>query len=168
MMEKQEFLRICDSTLREMGFTKKGGAYYLINSDSDLVGAVFLRKSNYGSVYYVECTITIQGYNNTFPFPQYHDVDLSTRFQFPLKMQLQYNPSATHGYSVDLERNTEAEIKAGIKDGVEEWLLPALRGGKQYILDNWEKYSFHHLSEKVHAALDQWSISGKMPAKQNV
>ncbi|MEE0020828.1 MAG: hypothetical protein UEW60_07525, partial [Christensenellales bacterium] len=66
-----------------------------------------------------------------------------------------------------LERNTETEIKEGIKEGVERWLLPALHGGKQYILDNWEKYSFHHLSEMVHTALEQWSISGELPAKQN-
>ena len=52
-MEKKEFLSICDSTLKEMGFSKKGGAYYL-NIGSDLVGAVFFRKSNFGSVYYVE------------------------------------------------------------------------------------------------------------------
>ena len=49
MMEKKEFLSICDSTLKEMGFSKKGGAYYL-NIGSDLVGAVFFRKSNFGSV----------------------------------------------------------------------------------------------------------------------
>ena len=79
MMEKKEFLSICDSTLKEMGFSKKGGAYYL-NIGSDLVGAVFLRKSNFGSVYYVECGIAIQGYNETFPFPKYYDVDISTRF----------------------------------------------------------------------------------------
>jgi len=166
MMEKKEFLSICDSTLKEMGFSKKGGAYYL-NIGPDLVGAVFFRKSNFGSVYYVECGIVIQGYNETFPFPKYYDVDISTRFQFPLKVHLQYDPSATHGYSVDLERNTETEIKEGIKEGVERWLLPALHGGKQYILDNWEKYSFHHLSEMVHTALEQWSISGELPAKQN-
>lgn len=53
------------------------------------------------------------------------------------------------------------------KEGVERWLLPALHGGKQYILDNWKKYSFHHLSEMVHTALEQWSISGELPAKQN-
>lgn len=29
MMEKKEFLSICDSALKEMGFSKKGGAYYL-------------------------------------------------------------------------------------------------------------------------------------------
>ena len=165
-MEKKEFLSICDSTLKELGFSKKGGAYYL-NIGSDLVGAVFFRKSNFGSVYYVECGIAIQGYNETFPFPKYYDVDISTRFQFPLKVHLQYDTSATHGYSVDLERNTETEIKEGIKEGVERWLLPASHGGKQYILDNWEKYSFHHLSEMVHTALEQWSISGELPAKQN-
>ena len=58
MMEKKEFLSICDSTLKEMDFSKKGGAYYL-NIGSDLVGAVFFRKSNFGSVYYVECGIAI-------------------------------------------------------------------------------------------------------------
>lgn len=47
MMEKKEFLSICDSALKEMGFSKKGGAYYL-NIGSDLVGAVFFRKSNFG------------------------------------------------------------------------------------------------------------------------
>ena len=118
-MEKKEFLSICDSTLKEMGFSKKGGAYYL-NIGSDLVGAVFFRKSNFGSVYYVECGIAIQGYNETFPFPKYYDVDISTRFQFPLKVHLQYDPSATHGYSVDLERNTETEIKEGIKKALRD------------------------------------------------
>ena len=38
-MEKKEFLSICDSALKEMGFSKKGGVYYL-NIGSDLVGAV--------------------------------------------------------------------------------------------------------------------------------
>lgn len=68
------------------------------------------------------------------------------------------------------------EVNAGLNDGrvgdACELLrrdvgLPALHGGKQYILDNWEKYSFHHLSEMVHTALEQWSISGELPAKQN-
>ena len=48
MMEKKEFLSICDSTLKEMGFSKKGGAYYL-NIGSDLLGAVFFRKMLQGS-----------------------------------------------------------------------------------------------------------------------
>ena len=55
-MEKKEFLTICDSTLKGIGFIKKGGAYYLIHG-SELVGAVYLRKSSYGSVYYVECEL---------------------------------------------------------------------------------------------------------------
>lgn len=67
-MEKKEFLTICDSTLKGIGFIKKGGAYYLIHG-SELVGAVYLRKSSYGSVYYVECGIAIHGYNEAFPFP---------------------------------------------------------------------------------------------------
>ena len=71
--------------LKGIGFIKKGGAYYLIHG-SELVGAVYLRKSSYGSVYYVECGIAIHGYNEAFPFPKYHDVDISTRFQFPLKV----------------------------------------------------------------------------------
>ena len=41
-MEKKEFLTICDSTLKGIGFIKKGGAYYLIHG-SELVGAVYLR-----------------------------------------------------------------------------------------------------------------------------
>ena len=167
MMEKKEFLSICDSTLKEIGFIKKGGAYYLSHG-SDLVGAVYLRKSSFGSVYYVVCAIAIQGYNETFPFPKYHDVDISTRLQFPLKVRLQYNPSATNGYSVDLERNTSQEIQEGIKRGLEEWLFPALCGGKQYLLDNWEKYKFHHLSETLHAALIEWYKTGIMPNKQEV
>ena len=120
-MEKKEFLTICDSTLKGIGFIKKGGAYYLIHG-SELVGAVYLRKSSYGSVYYVECGIAIHGYNEAFPFPKYHDVDISTRFQFPLKVHLKYDPTATQGYSVDLERNTAEEIQEGIIKGVREWL----------------------------------------------
>ncbi len=165
-MEKKEFLSICDSTLKEIGFIKKGGAYY-ISYRSDLVGAVYLHKSSYGSVYYIKCAIAIQGYNETFPFPKYHDVDISTRLRFPLKVCLPYDPSATHGYSVDLERNTAEEIQEGIKSGIEEWLIPALHGGIQYLLDNWEKYRFHHLSETTHAALIEWKTSGVMPRKRN-
>ena len=165
-VEKKEFLTICDSTLKGTGFIKKGGAYYLIHG-SELVGAVYLRKSSYGSVYYVECGIAIHGYNEAFPFPKYHDVDISTRFQFPLKVHLKYDPTATHGYSVDLERNTAEEIQEGIIKGVRDWLYPALCGGKQYLLDNWEKYKYHHLSEKVYAALTEWKTSGNMPVKQN-
>ena len=166
MMEKKAFLGICDSTLKEIGFIKKGGAYYLIHG-SELAGAVYLRKSAYGAVYYVECAMAINGYNEAFPFPKYHDADLSTRLQFPLKVHLQYAPSAAHGYSVDLERNTVEEIREGIMNGVKEWLYPALCGGKQYLLDNWEKYHFHHLSEQVHAALIAWKTTGIMPVKQN-
>ena len=166
MMEKKEFLSICDSTLKEIGFIKKSGAYYLSHG-SELVGAVYLRKSIYGSVYYVACAIAIHGYNETFPFPKYHDVDISTRLKFPLKVHLKYDPSATHGYSVDLERNTAEEIQEGIKEGIKEWLYPALRGGKQYLLDNWEKYKFHHLSELTHAALIEWKNTGVMPRKKN-
>ena len=106
-------------------------------------------------------------YKDIMKHSHFPSIMMLTYFQFPLKVHLQYDPSATHGYSVDLERNTETEIKEGIKEGVERWLLPALHGGKQYILDNWEKYSFHHLSEMVHTALEQWSISGELPAKQN-
>ena len=40
-VEKKEFLTICDSTLKGIGFIKKGGAYYLIHG-SELVGAVYL------------------------------------------------------------------------------------------------------------------------------
>lgn len=80
MMEKKEFLSICDSTLKEIGFIKKSGAYYLSHG-SELVGAVYLRKSSYGlftmsyvQLRYMDITKHSRGimmliFQRTFSFP---------------------------------------------------------------------------------------------------
>lgn len=163
-MDKKEFLAICDSVLKEMGFVKKNRAYYL-QTGSDLVGAIFLHGSSYGGAYYVNCGITIQGYDPSFPFPNHYDTAIQTRLPFPLKQRLAYNPAAALRYSVDLERNTESEIRDYLRKGIEDWLLPALEGGKTYLLDHWEKYQAFPFSEEVHAALLNWKATGRMPQK---
>lgn len=164
-MDSKEFLSICNATLMELGFIKKGKAYYL--NSAELVGAIFLSKSYYGSAYYVEITLSIHGYNPFLPYPKYKDTDICSRIKFPLKVHLTNDPMITEGYMVDLERNTEDEIKECLKKGINEWMLPAIGGGKKYILDNWNLYASSYNSEKIYAALDEWRNTGELPHRIN-
>lgn len=163
-MDKQSFLTLCGETMKAMGFVKKRNAYCLTGNNG-VSGAVFFQKSSFGMVYYLNCTLTIQGYNKDYPYPKYHDTDIKSRIPFPLKVKLSYMPEATVGYSVDLERNTEDEVREYLSSGINDWMLPALDGGLPYLLEHWDKYRSFWRSEEVYAALTAWRDTGIMPKK---
>lgn len=140
-MTKAEFLSLCDRTFRRYGFVRHGRHYYL-DLGSDIVGAILLQNSDYGAAYYLNCNFGIKGEIENLPYPKRYDFQMSWRMDVPGKERLPYLPNPEN-YTTELikyDKYTAAEIEPYLIAALDEWVLPAIENGYDFILKHEDLY----------------------------
>ncbi len=143
-MTKEEFKAFCKEEFQKWGFQKHKNGYYLKGPEGDICG-LFLHKSNYGPAYYVECRYNIQSPDDT-TLPPYYDMDM-TVWSIRVMTKSQHNMDGKTFLSgqIHYEEFIADELKPYFDRDFEEYIMPVIHGGKEYIKDNLDKFSLHVL-----------------------
>lgn len=132
-MDKNEFKAFCKKEFESRGFKKKKNMFYL--TGNDLLCGIYLQKSSYGNVYYVNYYYFIGEFNNITNYPTHYESDIQERILTMSKT------STIHGKhfitaQIEYEEYTEEELRPYFDKEFEERILPPVHQGKKYILDN--------------------------------
>lgn len=146
-MDKNEFKAFCKNEFEARGFKKQRNMFYL--AGRDLLCGIYLQKSNYGDVYYVNYCFFIGGFADVKKYPTHYESDVQERVLVMTKT------STIRGQrfitsQIEYKEYTEEELRSYFDKEFEERILPPLHLGKKYILDNLGKlYSLTLHKEKV-------------------
>lgn len=144
-MDKDQFKRFCKNEFEMHGFKKIKKAFYLIGND--LLCGINLQKSDYGSIYYVNYYYFIGDFSKTTNYPTYYSCDIEGRFEVMTKTEtIQGKHFITA--QVEYEEYSEDELRPFFDKEFEEKVLPPIRQGKKFILDNLNKLYFLTLNQE--------------------
>lgn len=140
-MTKQEFKQLCDGILKKHGFFKTHGHYYL-DLGLDILGAVFFQASDYCSAYYLNCGFGIKS-EMSIPYPKLTDVHFSWRISVPDKEKRTYVPALDGCMTtmIEYEKYSPEEIEPYIEQDLTSWIIPAIKNGKDFILNREDLYA---------------------------
>jgi hypothetical protein len=130
-MDKKEFVAFCKREFYKRDFKKVKNGYYL-DGDKDILGAIFFQKSDYSESYYINCSFSIKGYNKFLPYPSYHETDIDKRIVVPQKRKKEVSLWST----IYFDDFTENELRPWFDKAFDEWILPPIKEGKKFILNN--------------------------------
>ena len=146
-MNKNEFKSFCKKEFETRGFKKQKNVFYL--RGYDLLCGIDLQKSNYGNVYYITYYYFIGNFENIANYPTPYDSDIQSRILAISKTQTVQGKCFLTGM-IEYEEYTEEELRSFFDKEFEERILPPIRQGKKYILDNLGKlYSLTLRKEEV-------------------
>lgn len=132
-MDKNEFATFCKKEFEARGFKKQKKMFYL--TGHDLLCGIYLQKSNYGDIYYVNYCYFIGEFKDIINYPTHYESDIQERV-------LAMSKSITvHGRrfitsQIEYKEYTEEELRPYFDKEFEERILPPVHQGKKYILDN--------------------------------
>ena len=115
----------------------------------DLLCGIYLQKSNYGDIYYINYCYFIGEFEDIKNYPTHYESDIQERV---LAMSKTSTVRGKHFITSQIEYNeyTEDELRSYFDKEFEERILPPVYQGKKYILDNLGKlYSLTLRKEEV-------------------
>lgn len=132
-MDKNEFKAFCKNEFEARGFKKKKNMFYL--TGRDLLCGIYLQKSNYGDIYYINYCYFIGEFEDIKNYPTHYESDIQERV---LAMSKTSTVRGKHFITSQIEYNeyTEDELRSYFDKEFEERILPPVYQGKKYILDN--------------------------------
>ena len=134
-----------------MSFTKEvfiREKMHYLDGDRDVLGAIFLAKSNYSNSYYVECDFCIKGLNQNLPYPNHYQVDVGNRIVVLSKTQT-INGEKIMTAAIEYEHYSPEELRPYFDKAFEDWIMPPIIHGKKVLLEYIKvKYYAHVLREK--------------------
>ena len=146
-MDKNEFKIFCKNEFEARGFKKQKNMFYL--KGHDLLCGICLQRSYYGSIYYVNYCYFIGSFEDIKKYPSHYESDIYER------LLVMYKTSTIRGKNyitsqIEYEEYTEEELRPFFDKEFEEKILPPIKQGKKYILDNLKKiYSLTINQEEV-------------------
>lgn len=146
-MDKKQFKDFCKKEFETRGFKKRKNMFYL--TGHDLLCGLYLQKSNYGNLYYVNYCYFIGEFEDIEKYPLSYDLDVQGRIVAMSKTQtISGKPFLTS--LIEYEEYSEEELRLYFDKAFEERILPPIHQGKKYILDNLGKlYSLTLHKEEV-------------------
>lgn len=146
-MNKNEFKAFCEKEFKAKGFKKYRNMFYL--AGKDLMCGMWLQKSDYGSIYYVNFCYFIGNFNDLTDHPSHYDSNIIGRILvMSRKDTIQGNNFITA--LIEYEEYSETELKPYFNKNFEEKILPPIYQGKQYILDHIPKlYGIYRHKDEV-------------------
>ena len=75
-MEKNEFLKLCSNTLKNLGFRKNGSTHFYKDLNDDIMIVIGLCHSKHHSQYWFDGGIVIKPINKHMPYPKFHAVNI--------------------------------------------------------------------------------------------
>lgn len=132
-MDKNKFKLFCKKEFETRGFKKKKNMFYL--TGRDLLCGIYLQKSNYGDVYYVNYCYFIGDFEDIKNYPTHYESDIQERIAVMSRKQT-FQGKQFMTAQVEYEEYTEEELRLYFDKEFEERILPPVHQGKKYILDN--------------------------------
>ena len=132
-MDKKQFKEFCKREFQKKGFQKVKNTYYL--AGKDLLCGIDLQKSNFGNEYYINFYYFIGDYQNQTGVPTYYDSDIDARIIVLSKIKT-YQGKQFLTSQIAYEEYTEEELRVFFDKEFDERILPPIRQGKAYILEN--------------------------------
>lgn len=143
-MEKKEFLDYLKNKFKMNGFVSKKNILYLMGEE--VICSIKFQGSSYGKGYYINFCFFIKDGNTDNPFPSFYDNDIYGRIRVRTISQ-RYNGQTFMGVLILYEDYKTEDLDPYIDAALKDYLLPAVREGKQFILKN--KNIYFHYSEEV-------------------
>lgn len=143
-MNKVDFVSFCYDEFKRHGFIKKGKYFY--RRSEQLLCGIYLQKSNYGEIYYVNYFYCLGLYDNSTVFPTQYESDIDGRILAMSKTQT-YQGKRFLTAMIEYTEYVEDELRPFFDKAFAERVLPPLMQGKKYILDNLERLYFLTLNQ---------------------
>lgn len=138
-MDKKQFKEFCKNEFQTRGFIKRKNMFYLIGHD--LMCGIYLQKSNYGAIYYVNYCYFIGEFENITNYPTHYESDIQGRVWAMSKTSTVRGKHFITA-QIEYEAYTEEELRPYFDKEFKEKILPPVHQGKKYILDNLGKFYF--------------------------
>ena len=144
-MDKKQFSVFCRSEFEKYGFTKRKNMFYLCGHD--VLCGIYLQKSDYGTVYYIDYCYFIGDFADSENYPGYRESDSQGRIMvMSKKMSFQGKTFLTA--QIEYEAYTEDELRPFFEKEFKEKVLPPIRDGRKFILENLDKLYFLTLNQE--------------------
>lgn len=138
-MNKDEFRKLCSDCFKQHGFIKRKGRFYR-HGQSGIFCAADLQRSDYSEAYYInfcfltksECAAAIEPY--FFRRVKVRSVSMHN----PLGLRFTTDMIVIADY-------TPAELLKYLNTAFDEWIMPTLMLGAEFVLKHKDKYIFPHI-----------------------
>ena len=139
-MTKDEFKKLCWQLFKEYGF-KKQKKDFVNDGCSNVYCTVDLQKSNYGEAFYINCWFGIKDdhFNDNGPL---HASDFFNRVQVTSVSMHNNAGNCFETQMILYEDYNVEQMTRYIKAAFEDWVMPPLQIGGEYVIEHQEKYVF--------------------------
>lgn len=148
-VEKKEFINFCKEDFKKRGFKKIKKGYYLDNGKGILV-IIYLQRGSYGKYYYINCNFNIGSLDNDIPKPIFDDANFFNRIKIMSKANDTIDGKQYMTEQIPYEEYAQNELQPFFDKYFEKMVIPVIIGGKQYIIENIDKYEIggKYITEK--------------------
>ena len=145
-MNSKDFKRFCDGYFKSKGFIRVKNTYYY-NGVKGVLCAVELQKSNYGSSYYVNYYFFLGSFTDIANYPSRYEFDIEGRIGVMSKTQKK-NGKEFLTVQIEYEEYSVEELSLVFNEEFETKILPPVKFGKKYLIDNLKKLYFLTLRQE--------------------
>lgn len=135
-MDKKEFQEFCKNEFYTRGFQKVKKMYYL-DGGKDVLCGIGLQESRYSNGYYVNVDFFFKGFNPSFPYPTDEDADIFKVITVMSKDT--YEGEHYRTWLIKYEEYEQSDLKPYFDKEFEEWILPCIYEGTEYIVRSFKK-----------------------------
>lgn len=138
-MNKDEFKKLCSESFKQHGFIKRKGRFYR-HGQSGIFCAADLQRSDYSEAYYINCSFLVEdGCDATIKPYFFRRVKVrSVSMHNPLGLRFMTDMIIIADY-------TPAELLKYLNTAFDEWIMPTLMLGAEFVLKHNDKYIFPHI-----------------------
>lgn len=134
-MDTKGFKAFCNEEFEKRGFKKYKKEFYL--AGDDVLCGMHLQRSRSGNAYYINYYFFVGDYRNQKDYPTYYDSDIDSRITVMSKGYCDGKHYMTS--LIEYENYTEDELRPFFENDFEKFILPPVREGRKFILDNLNK-----------------------------
>lgn len=138
-MNKDEFKKLCSESFIQHGFIERKGRFYY-QGQSNIFCAADLQRSDYSEAYYINCSFLTNGKCDCAIEPYFFrrvkvksvsmHTALGLRFMTDMIVIADYTPEEMLNY---------------LNAAFDEWIMPTLMLGAEFVLKHKDKYIFPHI-----------------------
>lgn len=132
-MTKEEFKKFCKEQFYSRGFTKVKKMFYFDNG-KDILCGIDLQKSNFGNTYYINVSFFMKNFIVKDAYPSYLEADFNRRIMVMSKKQT-YQGEVFMTPQIEYEEYENQELGMYFQQNFEEWIMPAIERGMDYIIE---------------------------------
>lgn len=139
-MNSKDFKKFCNCYFMSKGFMKVKNTYYC-NGSAGVLCSIDLQKSNYGAIYYINYCFFLGTFTDVADFPSTYEFDIIGRIAVMSKTQHK-DGKVFLTAQIEYEEYSQEELTPLFDKEFENKILPPIRLGKSYLVDNLNKLYF--------------------------